>query len=189
VVRVLGTACGLGVEGTGWVGGPGLVVTAAHVVAGQHDTLVELVDGERLRAQAAAFDRRNDLAVLRVDGLNATPLRLVAPRVGAPVAVLGYPNNGPFTATPGRIGPTQVRLTQDAYGTGHVFRELTSLRGSVRHGNSGSPAVDRDGNVETTVFASLVGARGGLGVPTGVVSRNLDSAQRGLTVSTGPCAP
>ena len=189
VVRVLGTACGLGVEGTGWVAARGLVVTAAHVVAGQQDTLVELVDGERLRANAAAFDRHNDIAVLRVDGLDAAPLHLVRPEVGAPVAVLGYPNNGPFTATPGRIGPTQVRLTQDAYGTGHVFRELTSLRGRVQHGNSGSPAVDRNGNVETTVFASLLGARGGLGVPTGIVSRDLDSAARGATVATGPCAP
>jgi len=189
VVRVLGTACGLGVEGTGWVAARGLVVTAAHVVAGQQDTLVELVNGERLRANAAAFDRHNDIAVLRVDGLDAAPLHLVRPEVGAPVAVLGYPNNGPFTATPGRIGPTQVRLTQDAYGTGHVFRELTSLRGRVQHGNSGSPAVDRNGNVETTVFASLLGARGGLGVPTGIVSRDLDSAARGATVATGPCAP
>jgi len=189
VVRVLGTACGLGVEGTGWVGARGLVVTAAHVVAGQHDTLVELGDGERLRATAVAFDRHNDIAVLRVDGLEATPLRLVQPHVGAAVAVLGYPNNGPFTATPGRIGPTEVRLTQDAYGTGHVFRELTSLRGRVQHGNSGSPAVDANGNVETTVFASLVGARGGLGVPTTIVGNNLDSALRGATVSTGPCAP
>jgi len=189
IVRVLGTACGLGVEGTGWVGGRGLVVTAAHVVAGQHDTLVELLDGERLRASAAAFDRRNDIAVLRVDGLDATPLALADPRIGTAVAVLGYPNNGPFTATPGRIGPTQVRLTQDAYGTGHVFRELTSLRGRVQHGNSGSPAVDGNGKVETTVFASLVGARGGLGVPTSIVSRSLASAQGGGTVSTGPCAP
>jgi hypothetical protein len=103
--------------------------------------------------------------------------------------VLGYPNNGPFTATPARIGPTQVRLTQNAYGTGHVFRELTSLRGTVRHGNSGSPAVDRNGSVETTVFASLVGARGGLGVPTSIVAGNLANARRGGTVSTGPCAP
>jgi S1-C subfamily serine protease len=189
VVRVLGTACGLGVEGTGWVGARGLVVTAAHVVAGQQDTLVELADGERLRAIAAAFDRHNDIAILRVDGLGVTPLHLVPPRVGEAVAVLGYPNNGPFTATPGRIGPTQIRLTQDAYGTGHVFRELTSLRGRVQHGNSGSPAVDSKGNVETTIFASLVGARGGLGVPTSIVTRNLESAARGGKVSTGACAP
>ena len=32
VVKVLGSACGLGVEGSGWVAGPDLVVTNAHVV-------------------------------------------------------------------------------------------------------------------------------------------------------------
>jgi S1-C subfamily serine protease len=189
VVRVLGTACGLGVEGTGWVGGRGLVVTAAHVVAGEGDTVVEVASGDRLRAVPAAFDSRNDVAVLRVEGLDEPVLRLAPPRVGSAVAVLGYPDNGPFTATPGRIGPTQVRLTQDAYGTGHVFRDLTSLRGRVRHGNSGSPAVDASGAVETTVFASLIGARGGLGIPPDIVRRALSGAERGGTVSTGGCAP
>jgi S1-C subfamily serine protease len=189
VLRILGTACGLGVEGTGWVAAPGLVVTAAHVVAGETDTLVELSDGERLRGVAAAFDRRNDVAVLRVDGLDAPPLRPVDPHVGDAVAVLGYPGDGPFTATPGRIGPTVVRLTADAYGSGHVFRELTSLRGRVRHGNSGSPAVNADGAVETMVFASLIGARGGLGVPTKIVARTVADAHRGGSVSTGACAP
>jgi S1-C subfamily serine protease len=189
VVRVIGTACGLGVEGTGWVAAPGLVVTAAHVVAGEHDTVVELDSGDRFGAVAAAFDSRDDVAVLRVPALNERPLPLADPRVGAPVAVLGYPENGPFTATPGRIGPTQVRLTENAYGTGHLFRELTSLRGRVLHGNSGSPAVDRSGAVETTVFASLIGARGGLGVPSQIVARVLRDAERGTTVSTGACAP
>jgi S1-C subfamily serine protease len=187
VVRVLGTACGLGVEGSGWVAAPGLVVTAAHVVAGQNDTVVELESGIRLSATPVAFDRRDDVAVLRVAGLDARPLRMTNPRVGSAVAVLGFPENGPFTATPGRIGPTQIRLTEDAYGTGHVFRELTSLRGRVQHGNSGSPAVDANGAVETTVFASLVNARGGLGVPTQIVSRVVSSA--GAPVSTGGCAP
>src|SRR5262249_59582523 len=40
VVRVIGTACGLGIEGAGWVAAPGMVVTAAHVVAGESDTAV-----------------------------------------------------------------------------------------------------------------------------------------------------
>jgi len=189
VVRVLGTACGLGVEGTGWVAAHGLVVTAAHVVAGQHDTVVELESGDRLNAEAVAFDRHDDVAVLRVVGLDAPALRMTDPRVGSAVEVLGFPENGPFTATPARIGPTQVRLTEDAYGTGHIFRELTSLRGRVRHGNSGSPAVDRSGAVETTVFASLVGARGGLGVPSQIVSNVVAGAEQSGTVSTGSCAP
>jgi S1-C subfamily serine protease len=189
VVRIVGTACGLGVEGTGWVAAQGLVVTAAHVVAGEHDTVVEIDSGDRFGAVVAAFDSRDDVAVLRVSGLDEVPLSLADPHLGAPVAVLGYPENGPFTATPGRIGPTQVRLTENAYGTGHVFRELTSLRGRVLHGNSGSPAVDRSGAVETTVFASLIGARGGLGVPSQIVARVVADAKRGATVSTGSCAP
>ncbi len=188
VVRVLGTACGLGVEGTGWVAARELVVTAAHVVAGQTDTVVETESGLRLPATAVAFDRRDDIAVLRVPSLDAPALRQVNPRVGTAVEVLGFPENGPFTATPGRIGPTQIRLTEDAYGTGHVFRELTALRGRVRHGNSGSPAVDGTGAVETTVFASLVNTRGGLGVPPQIVSHVLASVT-GAAVSTGACAP
>jgi len=59
----------------------------------------------------------------------------------------------------------------------------------VRHGNSGSPAVDASGAVETTVFASLIGARGGLGIPSDIVHRALTTAERGGTVSTGGCAP
>ena len=70
-----------------------------------------------------------------------------------------------------------------------MFRELTSLRGRVRHGNSGSPAVDRNGAVETTVFASLVSARGGLGVPSQIVSHVVADAEQSGTVSTGSCAP
>ena len=73
VVRVLGMACGVGVEGTGWVAKPDLIVTAAHVVAGQSDTVVELQSGGRLPADVVAFDRRNDVAVLRVREPRPTP--------------------------------------------------------------------------------------------------------------------
>ena len=187
VVRVLGTACAIGVEGTGWVARPGLVVTAAHVVAGQDDTLVALESGARYRAHAVAFDRRNDVAVLRVDGLDARPLPLVDPRPGAGVAVLGYPENGPFSATPGRIGRTAVVPSEDAYGRGPVLRAITALSGRVRHGDSGAPAIDAEGAVETTVFAARRGSRAGYGVPTEAVQRALDEA--GGPVSTGGCAP
>src|SRR5690242_6911340 len=77
VVRILGTACGVGVEGTGWTARPDLVVTAAHVVAGQTDTVVELQSGARLPARAFLFDPKNDVAVLHVSGLGLRPLRLV----------------------------------------------------------------------------------------------------------------
>jgi uncharacterized membrane protein required for colicin V production len=187
VVRVVGTACGLSVEGSGWVAGPELVVTAAHVVAGEHDTAVQpFGSGPALQASPVAVDARNDVAVLRVPGLRARALRLADPRPGAAVAILGYPGDGPFDAKPGRIGRTVTVLSEDAYGHGPIARTITSVRGVVRHGDSGGPAVDASGHVQTTVFAARVGSSGGYGVPSSAVRRAL-AAARG-PVSTGPCS-
>ena len=184
-VRILGTACGLGVEGSGWVARPGIVVTAAHVVAGERDTSILPLSGGRLDATAVFFDSRNDLALLRVPWLGERPLRLVEPEPGAAVVILGYPENGPLDASPGRIGTTAAVVSQDSYGRGPVLRTVTSFSGLVRHGDSGGPAVDASGAVETTVFAARKDGRGGLGVPTSLVRHALVSA--GDSVSTGPC--
>jgi S1-C subfamily serine protease len=189
VVRILGTACGLGVEGSGWVAGPGLVVTNAHVVAGQGDTRV-LVRGEgpSLRAEAVAFDAHNDIAVLRVDGLQADALPLASSaRRGSSAAVLGFPRNGPYDVRAARVGETRRVVTQDAYGNGPVTRSIVALRGLVRSGNSGGPLVDGDGRVVGTIFAATTtGVAGGYAVPDSVVREALRGA--GGSVSTGPCA-
>jgi S1-C subfamily serine protease len=189
VVKVLGTACGLGVEGSGWVAGDGLVVTNAHVVAGQDDTRVLLQGREPgVDAQAVAFDPRNDVAVLRVSDLPAPALELApSPRPGTSAAVLGFPRNGPYDERAGRLGETRESVTQDAYGRGPVRRLLTSLRGAVRSGNSGGPMVDGRGRVVATIFAATTsGPRGGYGVPNSVVRSTLDGV-RG-PVDTGPRA-
>jgi S1-C subfamily serine protease len=175
VVRVTGIACGLGVEGSGWVARPHVVVTAAHVVAGATDLTV---NGNP--AQALVVDRGRDIAVLRAPGVKAPPLGISDPHDGDSVAILGYPENGPFDARPGRIG-----ATADAILDGHV-REVTALRGLIRHGNSGGPAVNADGNVEATIFAARIGARAGYGVPADTVRAALARAKR--PVSTGECA-
>lgn len=189
VVRILGTACGLGVAGSGWIAGPGVVVTNAHVVAGQDDTTVQpRGEGTALDAEAIWFDPRNDLAILRVPELSGAPLlRMNADaRVGAAAAVLGFPENGPYDVRPARLGPTDTVLSQDAYGRGPVQRPITSLRGLVRPGNSGGPAVDASGRVVTTIFAAATGRRRtGYGVPDRVVREALGRA-RG-PVDTGPC--
>jgi S1-C subfamily serine protease len=189
VVKVLGTACGLGVEGSGWVAGDGLVITNAHVVAGQKDTRV-LPRGEEpgIEAEAVHFDPRNDIAVLRVRGLQAPALALAdSPRTGTSAAVLGFPRNGPYDERAARLGATREVVTQDAYGRGPVRRVITSLRGAVRSGNSGGPMVDGRGKVVATIFAATTtGPRGGYGVPNSVVKRALGDI-RG-PVSTGPCA-
>jgi S1-C subfamily serine protease len=196
VVRVVGTACGLAIEGSGWTGAPELVVTNAHVVAGESDTRVEVGGNPpELAAQAVAFDPNHDIAVLHVPELGLSALQLVAsPAPGTAGAILGYPENGPFDVQPARIGVTQDVLTQNAYGEGPISRLLTPLRGLVRPGNSGGPVVDSGGHVLTTVFAGTVGSgpHGGYGVANQTVTsvlREAESRERaGLAVGTGPCA-
>jgi hypothetical protein len=189
VVRVLGTACGLGVQGSGWVAGDGLVVTNAHVVAGQDDTTVQPGgEGPSVEAEAVWYDPRNDLAILRTPGLGGAPALSmhVNARPGTSAAVLGFPENGAYDVRPARLGQTATVLTQDSYGRGPLQRSITSLRGLVRHGNSGGPAVDGSGRVVTTVFAaSTARQRGGYGVPDSVVRTALGRV-RG-PVDTGPC--
>jgi S1-C subfamily serine protease len=190
VVRVLGTACGLGVQGSGWVAGDGIVVTNAHVVAGENDTTVQLRGtGPHLQARAIWFDPHDDIAVLRVSGLSAPALKLnQGASSGTSGAVLGFPHDGPYDVEPARLGSTTSVITQDAYGRGPVRRDITSFRGLVRSGNSGGPVVDGDGRVMATVFAASVGAgpHTGFGVPDSLVRSALGKA--GSPVSTGACA-
>ncbi|MGA9875905.1 MAG: MarP family serine protease [Solirubrobacteraceae bacterium] len=190
VVRVLGTACGLQIEGSGWVAGPGVVVTNAHVVAGEQDTTVEIEGREpALSAYAIAFNPTVDLAILRVPGISLPSLTLADnPPAGSAGAILGYPEDGPFDALPGRIGTTQNIVTDNAYGQGPVSRLLTPLRGLVRPGNSGGPVVDSEGRVLTTVFASTTGSgpAGGYGVANATVAQVL--AGSGRMVGTGECS-
>ncbi len=186
VVRVLGTACGLGIEGSGWVGAPGLVVTNAHVVAGEDDTTVTTQDGASLDATPVHYDPHNDLALLRV-GANLPALPIAPdPKRGAVGAVLGYPENGPYAVAAARLGDTREAISEDSYGHGPTHRTITSLRGNVRSGNSGGPLVDSRGRVLGTVFAATTsGMAGGFAVPDDIVRAALRETT--ASVDTGPC--
>ena len=191
VVRVTGVACGYGIEGSGWVAAPDLVVTNAHVVAGETSTQIQPEgNGLPLPARVMAFDEKNDIAVLRVDNLRLAPLRLTEPRASEPVALLGFPENGPFDIRAGRVGETTRVISNDAYNRGPVERTVTSFKGFVRPGNSGGPAVNEDGEVVATVFASRADSDdAGYGIPSSLVRQLVDLAQeRRNPVSTKECA-
>ena len=141
---MLGTACGLGVEGSGWVAGDGLVVTNAHVVAGEDDTVVQ-VRGSRAAAatrSAVAFDPRNDVAVLRVAGSAAPRAAARRRRAGRAQrgAILGFPDNGPFDVRAGAdrrdARPCSPRTPTAA---GRCARRITTLRGARAARQLGRP--------------------------------------------------
>jgi S1-C subfamily serine protease len=111
-----------------------------------------------------------------VSGLAGRALPLADPQRGLAVAVLGFPVNGPYRALPARLGGTVTSVGRDAYGRFPVPRTVTTMRGVVRSGNSGGPAVDAAGRVRTTVFARRAGSEGGYGVPTDRVREALSEA-------------
>ncbi len=190
-VRVTGVACGYGVEGSGWVAARNLVVTNAHVVAGEAVTSVQPRGvGSGLRARVVLFDEKNDVAVLRVRKLGLSPIPLAFPRMGESAAVIGFPQNGPLDVQPARTGETKAVNSGDAYNEGPVERVVTGFRVFVRPGNSGGPAVNADGEVVSTIFASRAdSSNAGYGIPSQLVRRHLQlAAERIEPVSTGGCA-
>jgi S1-C subfamily serine protease len=184
-VQIVGTACGLGIQGSGWVVRPGLVATNAHVVAGEHGQMVELA-GHGYAGSVVALDAGNDVALIRVPGLPARPLRM-APQdpSGGPVALIGFPQGGGLTAVPGRAGRPVTVLAPDAYGSNVHARDVVPLRGRLRHGDSGGPVVDPAGRVVAMMFAAASSGQAGFGVPLDAVR----ALARGPLhhVSTGGC--
>lgn len=153
-------ACAQAMEGSGFVVAPGRVVTNAHVVAGSSTVTVQVADGRSLRATVVEFDPEVDIAVLSVPSLAAAPLTLADDPAGASAgddaAAAGYPLGGPFTLSPMRLRAT-IRLTgPDIYGADTVTREVYTLRGTIRPGNSGGPLLDADGAVIGVVFGAAI---------------------------------
>jgi len=157
VLKIHGdNSCGGGVEGTGFLYSPDRVMTNAHVVAGVDDPEVEIDGGTEL-ARVVLYDPELDIAVLAVDTGDAPVLQLdesAGPE--DPVAIVGYPQDGPFDVQPGRIRDNPTLRSPDIYGSGTVLRDVFSLRGLVRPGNSGGPIITPTGDVAGVVFAASV---------------------------------
>jgi S1-C subfamily serine protease len=160
VLKVRGTnRCGRGIEGSGFVFGQDRLMTNAHVVAGVDDPQV-IVGDDTLDAKVVFYDHNLDVAVLEFDSGSIPPLPFTAVDAPAepkdPIAVLGYPQDGPFDNEGGRVRAKQTLRSPDIYGDGAVIREVYSIRGLVRPGNSGGPIVDSAGEVVGVVFAASV---------------------------------
>ena len=159
VVKIEGIAssCSRSLEGSGFIYSADRVMTNAHVVAGVSSPMVLTTDGRRLSATVVVYDPERDVAVLAVPGLGGTPLHFGGPLShGQSAIVLGYPENGPFTAEPARIRTVQTARGPDIYQSREVTRQIYSLYSTVRPGNSGGPLLTPGGQVAGVVFAAAV---------------------------------
>lgn len=193
VLKIRGTApsCSRALEGSGFVVAPQRVMTNAHVVAGTDETAVETSQG-RLPARVVYFDPEVDIAVLAVPRLEAPPLTIASTpgRAGDSAIVLGYPQDGPYTATAARIRSEITLQGPDIYDSSTVRRDVFTIRAQVRNGNSGGPLVTPSGEVIGVVFgASVEDADTGFTLTTKQVRSVIDEAPTlSARVGTGACA-
>jgi S1-C subfamily serine protease len=183
-------------EGTGFIIGPRLVMTNAHVVAGSATTLVETTGGRDLASEVVYYDPRVDLAVLRVSRpLGGDPLAFEAApaKAGDDAIVLGYPLDGGFTVTPARVRQNIKLKGPDIYESGEVVRDVYTLRAKVQSGNSGGPMIDTSGKVTGVVFGAAVddqetGFVLSVDQVAPAVKRALSLGNDPAEVNTGSCA-
>ena len=190
-VKILGAACGDEQEGSGFVVGQGLVVTNAHVVAGETATQV-LVNGSSYGATVVLFDPKFDLAVLRTSAPLGPVLSIdpdPVPR-GTQAVILGYPEDGPLTIGGAGVTAEITATGRDIYNQGAVTRGVYALEATVRPGNSGGPVVIAGGEVVGVVFSrSTVYPDVGYALTSpGVLARVRQAASRQAPVSTQKCA-
>ncbi len=189
VVKVTGHACRQIQEGSGWVAAPELVVTNAHVVAGEDATTVDDAWGNTLPATVIVFDSLRDLAVLSVPGLAAAPLPIASGFKGDSGAVYGYPGGGRLTASPAKVGEEILAVGTDIYRTGSSRRHVYVLAAALAPGDSGGPFVDTRGDVIGVAFAIDPGRTATGYALTDAEVRPVLAAARGRhdAVETGRC--
>ena len=193
VVKVSGDApsCARGINGSGFVYADERVMTNAHVLAGIDDPRV-LAEGDSYAARIVYVDEQVDVAVLAVPGLPQLPLALAATErgSGADAIIMGYPGGGDL-----QVGAARVRDLSEIRGPnfradGTVSREVYSLFGDVRSGNSGGPLLSIDGSVLGVVFASAIDdpATGYALSASQVATAAAQGRSSTSEVDSGPCA-
>jgi S1-C subfamily serine protease len=192
VLKVLAAGgCGVAREGTSFVVAPGLVMTDAHVVAGEPEIQVDAPRGVE-DVSLVLFDPTLDVAVLRVRGLALAPIPLVtttAPR-GTAAAIVGYPEDGPRTLQPAGVAGSFTAEGRDIYGSTLVDRAIYAVTATVRPGNSGSPLLVADGAIGMVFSRSLSQSNTGYALRASALAADVRRAEatRG-TVGAGACTP
>jgi S1-C subfamily serine protease len=192
VVKVLGTApsCSRRIEGSGFVYSSEHVMTNAHVVAGTKQISVE-VNGNKRSGTVVSYDPERDLAVIYVPGLTAPVMQFAArpATTGADAIVIGFPLDGPYDAQPARVRDARDINGPNIYDSGKVNREVYTIRGLVRSGNSGGPLVGTDGAVLGVIFAAAADdPETGFALTAHEAGSVADAARtRTAAASTGSC--
>lgn len=189
-VKIEGQACRKVQEGSGFAAAPGLIVTNAHVVAGEDETTVTVnVDGRNLSGSVVVFDPDRDLAILRVPELGLDPLPIAAGAEGMEGAVYGNPGGGDLEVSPAAIRQQVTAVGRDIYDRHRTRRDVFILASNLEPGDSGGALVDTRGRAVGVAFAIAPDRSGTAYALTDSELAPVleEAAQREQAVDTGPC--
>lgn len=158
VVAVRAKGCGAVSNGTAFAVAPGLLIAAAHVLAGASSIEIEWTpssaDEPRVHSvDVVSFRQASDLALLRTDA--AVPaLSIDLAQIGTTGAILGFPGGSELEVTPARI--EHYVSASGLWGDG-TSRSVYVLAADVRSGQSGAPLIDENGSVVGVAFGTVRG--------------------------------
>ena len=193
-VRIDGIAesCSAAMVGTGFIVSPERVITNAHVVAGVIDPVVTVSNSKtQLSGKVIAIDRKKDIAIIYVPGLNGEKLTFIGPATPNEIGfVVGYPNGGSLRISAVSVSSEFESIGTDIDGNGEVKRDVIVFGGDVRPGNSGGPLLNEQGQVLGVVFAADAENKntGYALAPSEVAKLVSETASLMQEIETGKCA-
>ncbi|GAB4319233.1 MAG: DegQ family serine endoprotease [Candidatus Zixiibacteriota bacterium] len=147
------------------VSSDGLVLTNNHVIENADSIFVRTYDERRFSATVVGRDDKTDIAVLRIDADDLTPIAIGDSddlKVGEIVMAIGSPmsENLAYTVTQGIVsatGRSNVGLAD--------YEDFIQTDAAINPGNSGGPLVNLDGELVgiNTAIASRTGGFQGIG--------------------------
>ena len=193
-MRIDGIAesCSSAMVGTGFIVSPERVITNAHVVAGVKEPVVTISNTSiQLQGKVIAIDRKKDIAIIYVPGLNGTKLTFIGPTTPNEIGfVVGYPNGGILTTSAVSVSSEFESIGTDIDGNGETKRDVIVFGGDVRPGNSGGPLLNEQGQVLGVIFAADAENKntGYALAPSEVAKLVSETASLMQEIETGNCA-
>lgn len=163
----------------------GYIVTNQHVIADVDTLRVTLMNGNQFQARIISYDRKHDLALLKIDSQDSLPVIPLGTssdlQLGETVIAVGNAYGYEHTITAGIVSQLHRDVEVDEK-KGIGYKNLIQTDASINPGNSGGPLINLDGEVIGINVAIRQGAqRIGFAIPIDdareLIARNLLSSR------------
>jgi S1-C subfamily serine protease len=151
--------------GSGFIINPdGRIITNHHVVMGGQQLTVTLSNKKQYKAKVLGVDRKNDLAIVKIEPRDKLPVLKLGDsdplQVGQKVLAIGNPFGLEGTLTTGVVSSLGRSISDE---NGRALEGMIQTDAAINPGNSGGPLLDSHGNV-IGINTAIYGPQGNIGI-------------------------